>query len=206
MISALTLLVLVPLASATITLNVPSDLTSGGTTTITWTSESGDPDVFSLELVNQQFNNAFAIGNNIQTSDGTITLGLPAVPVGDGYQLEAVNISDINDVLGTTGDFAIASATSTSTSASSTSASASSSGSASSASVTSAASSSSSAFGSTISGSSAASTSSGSSTATSASSTPSSFNAASPSKFQLNVGSVGAMLFGAFLGAAVLAI
>lgn len=95
------LLVLVPLASATITLNVPSDLTSGGTTTITWTSESGDPDVcktvylltcwrsyifdiqvFSLELVNQQFNNAFAIGNNIQTSDGTITLGLPAVPVG----------------------------------------------------------------------------------------------------------------------------
>lgn len=38
--------------------------------------------VFSLELVNQQFNNAFAIGNNIATSDGTITLGLPAVPVG----------------------------------------------------------------------------------------------------------------------------
>lgn len=41
-----------------------------------------DFQVFSLELINQQFNNAFAIGNNIATSDGTITLELPAVPVG----------------------------------------------------------------------------------------------------------------------------
>lgn len=41
--------------------------------------------VFSLQLVAVQFNNAFAIANNVDTSSGTITINLPDVPPRCGY-------------------------------------------------------------------------------------------------------------------------
>ncbi|KIY48089.1 hypothetical protein FISHEDRAFT_74007 [Fistulina hepatica ATCC 64428] len=98
------------MASA-LTLNVPSTVTSGGTVTITWTTTSGDPSTFSLYLINQSFNDNFGIANNVETSLGTITIALPAVDPGDGFSLEAVDISDVNTVYSSTSDFAIGAST-----------------------------------------------------------------------------------------------
>lgn len=71
-----------PLVSALTFGSIPSNLTSGGPATFTWTSDAGDPSTVSLELLNVAFNNAFAIGNNIPVSDGTISVTLPIVPSG----------------------------------------------------------------------------------------------------------------------------
>ncbi|KAG6863587.1 hypothetical protein C0993_010940, partial [Termitomyces sp. T159_Od127] len=95
-----------PLAHA-LTLNIPQNPVSGGQVTVSWTSQAGDPDIFTLELVNEQFRETFAIANNVLTAQLSITLTLPVVPIGDGYTLEAVNIGNINDVFSTTGDFSI---------------------------------------------------------------------------------------------------
>ncbi|KAG5340520.1 hypothetical protein C0989_001330 [Termitomyces sp. Mn162] len=95
-----------PLVNA-LTLNIPSNPTSGGSVTITWTSTATDPP-FSLELNHPSFNSAIAIANNVQPGQGMITLTLPIVPSEAGYTLEAVNIGNINDVFSTTGSFAIA--------------------------------------------------------------------------------------------------
>ena len=80
-----------PFVSA-LTLNTPENLASGGSATITWTTASGDPSTFSIELLNTVFHNSFAIANNVNPSSGTITLDLPIVPPGNGYTLEAVDI------------------------------------------------------------------------------------------------------------------
>ena len=37
---------------------------------------------FSVELVNQNFHNTFAVANNVQTSAGSITVTLPVIPTG----------------------------------------------------------------------------------------------------------------------------
>ncbi|KAJ3517406.1 hypothetical protein NLJ89_g527 [Agrocybe chaxingu] len=93
------LALLAQLASALV-LQIPENPTSGGTVTIRWTNEASDTfDTFSLELINTAFNNAFAIANNVNPTENSITLTLPIVPVGAGYTLEAVNIGNINDVL-----------------------------------------------------------------------------------------------------------
>ena len=70
----------VPLISA-LTLNAPTTTpTSGGQTTITWSTSAGDPTSFTLELVNTAFHNTFAISNNLVPSAGSVTLQLPLVP------------------------------------------------------------------------------------------------------------------------------
>jgi len=104
---------ILPLVQA-LTIQTPTGLTSGGQTTINWTTTAGDPTSFSFELLNQVFNNAYAIANNVATSLGTLTLDIPIVPPGDGYTLEAVNIGNINDVFASTGPFSIGPATTTS--------------------------------------------------------------------------------------------
>jgi len=109
----------VPLISA-LTLNVPTNLTSGGQATITWTSAPTDPATFTLELINTVFHNSFAISNNLVPSAGSVTIQLPIVPAGAGYTLEAVQIGNINNVYSTSGSFSIG-ATVTTTSTSSTS-------------------------------------------------------------------------------------
>ena len=76
------LIFFLPLVSAVTFGSIPSNLTSGGPATFTWTGDTSDPSTFSLELVNAAFNNAFAVGNNIPTSDGTISVTLPIVPSG----------------------------------------------------------------------------------------------------------------------------
>ena len=70
-----------PLVSA-LTVTTPTDWTNAGSVTVTWTAAAGDPQTFDVELINQQFNSQFALANNVQTSDGTISLTLPQVPVG----------------------------------------------------------------------------------------------------------------------------
>ncbi|KAK0451159.1 uncharacterized protein EV420DRAFT_724657 [Desarmillaria tabescens] len=104
-----------------LTVNNPNTtVSSAGELTITWTTSAGDPDTFSIELINQGFNRQFAIANNVDTDLQSITLSLPQVPTGDGFTIQLVNISNINDVFAETGDFSIAAASSSSISASST--------------------------------------------------------------------------------------
>ncbi|KDQ62907.1 hypothetical protein JAAARDRAFT_43997 [Jaapia argillacea MUCL 33604] len=106
-----TLALLLPFATA-LTLSTPTGLTSGGPATVNWTATTTDVP-FSLELVNTLFHNSFAIGNNLQPGLGTYSFTMPTVPIGDGYTLEAVNISNINQIYASSGDFAIAQAPST---------------------------------------------------------------------------------------------
>ncbi|KAI0271457.1 hypothetical protein BC834DRAFT_444132 [Gloeopeniophorella convolvens] len=73
-------LVSLPLVSA-ITFSTPTNLTSGGPATISWSSSSGDPQVFTIELNNPNlFHNAIAIANNIQATAGHVDVTLPVVP------------------------------------------------------------------------------------------------------------------------------
>ncbi|KAJ6576939.1 hypothetical protein DFH09DRAFT_1450503 [Mycena vulgaris] len=109
-------------AALSLSVNAPSSVTSGGQTTITWNSTSSDP-TFSIELVHPSFNNAFAIANSVDPTTNTLTLTIPAVPAEDGYTLQFVNVSDINQVYATSGSFAIgAEASSTASSSSNASA------------------------------------------------------------------------------------
>ncbi|KAH7923787.1 hypothetical protein BV22DRAFT_560258 [Leucogyrophana mollusca] len=108
-----------PLVSA-LTLNAPTGLTTGGQGTITWTTASGDPATFTLEMVNTLFHDTFAIANNLQSNAGSYTFEMPQVPVGDGYTFEAINPSDINDIYATSGDFSVGAATTASTTQAST--------------------------------------------------------------------------------------
>ncbi|KAF8838688.1 hypothetical protein BDN67DRAFT_62552 [Paxillus ammoniavirescens] len=90
MFAKLTALVLaLPLVSA-LTINTPIGATTGGMVTLTWTATTTDPTSFTFELTNTIFHNTFAIANTVTTSQGSITIQLPQVPVGDGYTLEAV--------------------------------------------------------------------------------------------------------------------
>ncbi|KII93096.1 hypothetical protein PLICRDRAFT_35273 [Plicaturopsis crispa FD-325 SS-3] len=188
------LVALVPLVSA-LTLSTPENLTSGGPATITWTNESGDPSTFSLELVNTVFHDTFAIANNVVPASGSITINLPSVPARDGYTLEAVDISNINSVLATSGSFTIGAQSSSSVASSTSSSAASSaSGSGSATSSGSVAATTTSAFGHTTTGAaSSAASSSGSGTTSAASAAASNFNGASSS---LNFGGPGAYAVG----------
>ena len=92
-----------PLVSGLV-LEIPKNPTTGGSVTIHWTNEQGDPYVSSLlffqrsrrlikltcppsstwsfELINTAFNDAFAIANNVDPSPSQLTLTLPIIPVG----------------------------------------------------------------------------------------------------------------------------
>ncbi|KAJ7637809.1 hypothetical protein B0H17DRAFT_1216967 [Mycena rosella] len=93
-------------AALSLSVNPLTSVISGGQTTITWTSTSSDP-TFSIELLHPSFNNAFAIANNVNPAANTLTLQIPSVPTGDGYTIEFVNVTDINNVYATSGSFSI---------------------------------------------------------------------------------------------------
>ncbi|KAJ7681084.1 hypothetical protein DFH06DRAFT_1465097 [Mycena polygramma] len=97
-------------------IDTPTNPTSGGTMTITWSRTSSDP-VFSIELNHPSFNAAFAIANNVDPADTNVTVAIPPVPAEDNYTLTFVNVTDINDVFATSGSFSIGAATSASPSA-----------------------------------------------------------------------------------------
>ncbi|KZT58311.1 hypothetical protein CALCODRAFT_242167 [Calocera cornea HHB12733] len=86
--------------------------TGNQTVQITWSSIAGDPATFSIELSrpNQNlgpYGGSLAVGNNVPTANGEFTFELPQVPPGDGYELQFVNISDINIVYATSGLFTV---------------------------------------------------------------------------------------------------
>jgi len=115
------LAVLAPLASA-LSISAPSGATSAGSVTINWSHDAPtDPAIWSLELINTIFRNNFAIANNVDDSVGSVTLTLPAVPVGDGYTLQAVNVGNLSDVYATSAPFSIGATISSSTSSGSSS-------------------------------------------------------------------------------------
>ncbi|EJC98637.1 uncharacterized protein FOMMEDRAFT_149034 [Fomitiporia mediterranea MF3/22] len=111
-----------PLVSA-LTITTPTNWTSTGPAVITWSAVNGDPQTFSIELINNVFNRQFALANNVATGAMTLSLTLPSVPEGDGYNLQFVNIGNLTDVFAQTGDFAIGAAVSSSTTSTSASAS-----------------------------------------------------------------------------------
>lgn len=71
---------MVPLATSFILDTPAGTITSGEEVTITFTKQPGDPKTFSLELVNNDLDSAFAIANDVSTSAGEITIALPIVP------------------------------------------------------------------------------------------------------------------------------
>ncbi|KAF5327740.1 hypothetical protein D9619_005058 [Psilocybe cf. subviscida] len=83
MFTKLSLFALVaPLMVSALKLATPKNPTSSGTITIKWTNEPNDPDTWSFVLINQSFNNEFAIANNVNPSASQLTLTLPIVPTG----------------------------------------------------------------------------------------------------------------------------
>jgi hypothetical protein len=107
MFSKLALLALIaPLVSA-LTLHVPAEVRSQQPVTITWDTASTDPAQFTIQLVNEAFNDQFAIANNVDPNTGRITITIPVVPARGGYTLRAVNVGNINDVYSETGTFSV---------------------------------------------------------------------------------------------------
>ncbi|KAJ7832955.1 hypothetical protein B0H13DRAFT_2679039 [Mycena leptocephala] len=78
---------------------------------------------FSIELTHPSFNHAIAIANNVDPTLDQTTVELPIVPAGDQYTLQFANITDINQIFATSGDFSIAAAASPSSTVSTASAS-----------------------------------------------------------------------------------
>ncbi|PBK70198.1 hypothetical protein ARMSODRAFT_129930 [Armillaria solidipes] len=61
-----------------LTISNPTEtVTSTGPITISWQTSSGDPSVFSIELINQSFNSQYAIANNVDSSLGSLSVTLP---------------------------------------------------------------------------------------------------------------------------------
>ncbi|KAJ7434032.1 hypothetical protein B0H11DRAFT_2296475 [Mycena galericulata] len=112
---------LVVSAAAAVVIQPPVAAASGEVTTIQWTSDPTFTNMlFSIELVHPDFNNDFAIANNVNASAGKIDVTMPAVPPGGDYTIKFVNITDINQEYGTSPSFAIAAAPSTTESATAT--------------------------------------------------------------------------------------
>ncbi|KAI0375511.1 hypothetical protein BV20DRAFT_960696 [Pilatotrama ljubarskyi] len=177
-------LALAPWTSA-LFLQLPVDWHSSSQVNITWSHNSTDP-IFTLRLVNSnQFHDTFAIAGNLDPSADFASFELPVVPEGQ-YTLQAINVTNQNQVYDQTPEFTVGAPLSTTSSSASSTASVSASGSAS-ASVTGSAtltvpasSATSSGFGVTVSASStpagASGSNTGSATSASDSSVPSSFN------------------------------
>ncbi|KAJ1302480.1 hypothetical protein OPQ81_002798 [Rhizoctonia solani] len=108
-IAALTLSVLSAVSAITIT-KPDSSGWKNGTVTVEWTSASGDPQVFTIQLRDTNTPsviNPMAIANNVQTPLGTTSFELPIVPEATTYQLEFVNITDVNQVYASSATFPI---------------------------------------------------------------------------------------------------
>eukprot|EP00914_Ancora_sagittata_P018463 GHVO01036556.1.p1 GENE.GHVO01036556.1~~GHVO01036556.1.p1 ORF type:complete len:207 (+),score=11.68 GHVO01036556.1:68-688(+) len=96
-----------------ITLDAPTNVTSGLVSDVTWTSNDGDP-TFTLELNHPSFSNSFALANNVNPTSGSpLSIEWPIVPADSQYSLSAVNISNINQVYSTSAQFTIAQAPTT---------------------------------------------------------------------------------------------
>jgi hypothetical protein len=107
MYSKFTLLALLPFAAA-LTVEPLSNTNSQSEVTVKWQVTSpDDPAVFTIELRNDAFNDAFAIANAVDASLLELTLTLPVVPDAAGYTIQLVDVGDINTVYAESGEFAI---------------------------------------------------------------------------------------------------
>ncbi|KIP05638.1 hypothetical protein PHLGIDRAFT_14424 [Phlebiopsis gigantea 11061_1 CR5-6] len=62
---------------------------------IAFQEEQGDQ-LFSIELVNNELHDSFAIANNVAPDQGSINIVMPCVPASHDYVLEAVNITRVS--------------------------------------------------------------------------------------------------------------
>ncbi|KAF8838682.1 hypothetical protein BDN67DRAFT_971150 [Paxillus ammoniavirescens] len=119
-LTALALALALPFVSA-MTVDAPVGAITGSPVTLTWAGNGSDPSYFTFELSNPLFNYAYAIANNVATSEGSTSLTLPQVPVGGGYTLLATATDNINQIYGQSSQFSIgAPGTNTTTTATST--------------------------------------------------------------------------------------
>jgi hypothetical protein len=115
--TALILAGALPMALGAISLNAPTNVTSGLVSNVTWTAGDTDP-VFTLELNHPSFSSSLALANNVDPTLEVISIEWPIVPADVDYSLSAVNVTNINAVFAQSGDFAIAQAPTTGVSAS----------------------------------------------------------------------------------------
>ncbi|KAI3595798.1 hypothetical protein WG66_001060 [Moniliophthora roreri] len=108
-----------------LTLNTPTDVTSGGRITLTWSAVQSDP-IFTLELHHPTLLQDIAIANNVDPSLMQLDILMPIVlarhvstlflPMpfssfhlsscrDDQYVIRAVNVSNIDDEFARTGNF-----------------------------------------------------------------------------------------------------
>ncbi|KAG8733641.1 hypothetical protein FRC10_012230 [Ceratobasidium sp. 414] len=103
--SAATFSLAIAAAASALTITVPdSNGWKNGTAIVSWTSTSGDLDVFSGELCDTKTPSVIsplAVTNNINTSAGTYSFQLPPVLDVTTYQCEFVNVTNINQVYAT---------------------------------------------------------------------------------------------------------
>jgi len=107
--AAAALLAALPLvARATLTITTPANWNASGLVTLTWTGDATDP-TFSVELLNGGLLTfgALALLNNVSPTAGSASFSLGSVPVGSGYTIEFVNITNINQAYATSSPFAI---------------------------------------------------------------------------------------------------
>ncbi|KAJ4470414.1 hypothetical protein C8J55DRAFT_564168 [Lentinula edodes] len=100
-----------------LTLDTPTNVTSGLVSNVTWTATDGDP-TFTLELNHPSFSSSLALANNVNPTSGSpLSIEWPIVPADSDYTLSAVNISNINSVFSSSASFSIAQAPTTGVSA-----------------------------------------------------------------------------------------
>ncbi|KAJ3852141.1 hypothetical protein EV368DRAFT_65149 [Lentinula lateritia] len=100
-----------------LTLDTPTNVTSGLVSNVTWTATDDDP-TFSLELNHPSFSSSLALANNVDPTSGSpLSIEWPIVPADSDYTLSAVNISNINTVFSSSASFSIAQAPTTGVSA-----------------------------------------------------------------------------------------
>ncbi|KAJ6504671.1 hypothetical protein C8R47DRAFT_154080 [Mycena vitilis] len=97
-----------PFASALQITSVTGNAVSEGSLTIQWSTSTSDPsNTFSVELIHASFNAELALANNVDSSSLSLTVELNNIPVGDGYTIAFVDISDVNTVFTQSEDFSI---------------------------------------------------------------------------------------------------
>ncbi|KXN84978.1 hypothetical protein AN958_11823 [Leucoagaricus sp. SymC.cos] len=200
-----------PLVSA-LTVSQPTQaVNNGGSMTFSWTTQAGDPSTFSVYLKNPTFNDVFGVANNVDASQGTLTIQVPAVPDNQQYTIILVPINNVNQVLAQSPPFNIGANQATTASSSAASLTATSAaGTLSSASTPATPTrpstpSATSGFGTVISPSATPSR-SGSTSASTAPASQTSNSAALPVRFSMNMGVVVSMALSVFAGAAAIAL
>jgi len=91
-----------------LTVTTPGSWKGNQTNTVQWTVQAGDPAVFSIELVNDQFHDTFALANNVDATKQSLDIALPQIDqTGPGFVIEFVNIGNVGQVYAKTGSFSI---------------------------------------------------------------------------------------------------